>query len=1144
MPMRALLTGLLLLLLSALAFALWPRRDAPAAAPAADAAGQLGAAAPAAAEIKDAAADRAGAAASLRQEVPPPTPGPAFVVEGRVLQTGVVAITGLQVLAYAGSAGDRDGAMSAFAAMAGQRPGDKPADPGLRVHGDPLARAEVAVDGSFRLTTTQPHLRLAIDHDFYSLPLPAVVHVPAATRRCSVLLEPVLGGLLRGVVLGDGSDAGLRVRLFAEPDPMLAVRDVQAYMAAIAGVDREPALTGPGGHFVFRAVPPGLALQLQLQHDGLAARVGTAPLSPGEIRELALPLQPAGRLRVRTVDQQGHPVAAVAIAVQPEDVPGQMMRLLAVAGQKTDGDGAARFRGLGAGPYEVIARGAGFVSARQTVTVAADAESQIEFTLSRGGSVAGTVVDADGKPVAEARIATFPSTEVPLLGDMSTSMGKDLVIRAAENAPCRSDTDGHFELSGIDGDDAFLVVAWHADHAGGIARGVHAGDRSVVVAMELPAKVRGRVVGDEDEQALHDFEIEAAVSVFLGMSRPARQQQFADSPDGSFELDGMMPGDYQLRARAEGRGETSVKVTLRGGATADLGTLRLARGATLEGRVHDADGKPVRGALVRQRQGGLLDNAIMAQMFGGGLAAHTDDHGRFTLRNLAPGKVTLIATAVGFASGQSERIEVAAGQSIGDVDIVLGHGGSIDGRLLVGPGERAEEWQLFAKAQRDGDSHNASVAADGSFHITDLDPGRYEVQAMQPGAMAAIQHQTQGFEPGKGIDIKGLMSTITDSVVSQRCVVRDGETATVTLDGRELGSGGRLDLHVEIGDAPLQSGMAELTMQADGRLRNGFIDGGDTSFGGMQPGPFTVRIRGGLGYAPIGVPAQFDYPRGTDRHRLTMRLSGGELRGVVVDADSRAPLSGVTVRLLHEDDPQSDDQFGFAMTDARGHFAFRALAPGSYGLVSGNAPLAAGEGAASRLTGLRLQDGEVRDGLELRASPAAQVRVRIVDAAGQPIGGGMVLCVDAEGRPFGGLSLSFAGPDGRAMLAGLPAGTARILGRAPGCAPGASDLQAIAPGEPVEFTLQLARGPHVTAQLVDRNGAPLDGAEVAARRDGGPWFPAMLLLEGRGADGSFDLGHLQPGHWQFRVSHTRTGSFTVDRSLTDTAAATLLLTPH
>jgi hypothetical protein len=410
--------------------------------------------------------------------------------------------------------------------------------------------------------------------------------------------------------------------------------------------------------------------------------------------------------------------------------------------------------------------------------------------------------------------------------------------------------------------------------------------------------------------------------------------------------------------------------------------------------------------------------------------------------------------------------------------------------------------------------------------------------------MAAVQQQTQRIEPGKGVNIKELMSAVTESVVSQRCVVRDGETATVTLDGRDLGSGGRLELRVELSGEPLQNGLAELTMQADGRVLNGFVDAGTASFGGMQPGPFRVQIRGGLSYTPIGQPSQFEYPRGTDRHSVSMHLVGGELRGSVVDAGSGEPLPGVVVRLLHEDAPERDDQLGFAMTDQHGGFAFRALDPGSYGLVTGSSLLATGgNGAASRLTGLRLQSGEVKDGLELRARPAANVQVRVVDQGGQPLGGGL-LCVDAEGRPFGGMSLSFSGPDGRAVLGGLPTGTARIVGRAPGYAPGASALQSIAPEQPTGFLLQLGRGPRVQAQVLDRSGAALLGADVAARCNDGPWFPAMLLLESRSPDGSFDLGRLQPGHWQFRVTHPRTGSFTVDRSLADTGAATLLLTPQ
>ena len=50
-----------------------------------------------------------------------------------------------------------------------------------------------------------------------------------------------------------------------------------------------------------------------------------------------------------------------------------------------------------------------------------------------------------------------------------------------------------------------------------------------------------------------------------------------------------------------------------------------------------------------------------------------------------------------------------------------------------------------------------------------------------------------------------------------------------------------------------------------------------------------------------------------------------------------------------------------------------------------------------------------------------------------------------DGRPLGALGLATTGPDGRAWFGGMPRGEARVVARAPGLAPGASDLMPLDP---------------------------------------------------------------------------------------------------
>ena len=81
-------------------------------------------------------------------------------------------------------------------------------------------------------------------------------------------------------------------------------------------------------------------------------------------------------------------------------------------------------------------------------------------------------------------------------------------------------------------------------------------------------------------------------------------------------------------------------------------------------------------------------------------------------------------------------------------------------------------------------------------------------------------------------------------------------------------------------------------------------------------------------------------------------------------------------------------------------------------------------------------------------------------------------------------------------------------------------------------------------QPTDRDGRPLNGAEVSGRRGDGPWIPALLLIEGRRADGTLLLGQLPAGTYQFRVSHAGTGVFVVSRDVAASGQQTLLLRPE
>jgi Carboxypeptidase regulatory-like domain len=1152
---KLLLAGLLVLFAAFLVWLLWSKEPAAAGGDnATSRAPSAGVPAVSGHQAVTAIGPTSGPEGANRTEVVDPAAEPGFRVTGRVLQVANVPLTGAEVAAFRGEPDDRAGASRGImSALDRNSLGGHKAF--MATTGKAVARAQLAADGTFELATNCKDLRLQVEHDLYALHAYAVVHLSAARPSAHVVLQPFLGACLRGRVLGTGARAGIEVRLHAEPDPMSAMSDPQAYFSTIMLAGREAESTDAAGDFVFRGVVPGPQLLVTAHADDVTGRLATPPLQAGETREVAVALQPAATLTTTVVDAAQEPVDKASVAAEPLDVQGLITRRTAADNSRTDATGTCSLRGLQPGRYQVRAMRTGYVSSKQEIALQAGVQARLQLQLGEGGAVEGTVVDTEGHAVAGAHVTHAPKIEVPLLGDMTTSMGADLLFLSAAASPFRTDEKGHFRLTGIDDDGAFLVVAQRtADSAaappdgtppaigGGFANDVHAGDRDVKIVLLPPGGVVGRAEAAEDGKPITDFDVELSLSMFLGMTRPVVRQHFADRADGVFRLDDVNPGSYQLSVRAAGRSEVSQTVTCKQGRQLDVGAVQLPRGASVRGTVRDGAGVPVRSALVRVRRGGVLDSQVMAVLLGGGTMSRTDDRGAYELDDLLPGKLQLIASAQGFASERSERIEVASGQCLDKVDIVLGHGGTITGQVLLPLGEDGSDWLLVVKDLASQDGQRASLQSDGRFRVANLDPGPHEVQAMQPSVLRTMQQNT-GMEPGQSRKLGEMIKSITDHTVSQRCTVRAGEEVEVTLDARDLGSGSELTLHVLVGDRPLQSGLVEIT-GADGSLHNGFLTDGTLRLGSLQPGHLRVQVRSGMTLTPLGGPVDLEYPAGATQHSETIRLPGGELEGRVVDAHTGAPLRDVLVRLLHDDAPETDDPIGFALTDALGVFRFSALGEGSYTLLAADLQGNVGEGAAGRVAGIRISGNDVVRGIELQARQAAGADVTVTGPAGQPVAGAMVACVDANGRPFGSLAISFCGQDGRAHLGGLPRGSARIVARAAGLAPAASDLLQLSPGEPVAFEVHLSSGTHVIVQVVGRDGRMLQGAAITARAGNGPWIPVAFLLERRNQDGSLDLGRLNAGPWEFRVSHPATGTFNTARTVGAAGTATLLLAPQ
>ena len=184
-----------------------------------------------------------------------------------------------------------------------------------------------------------------------------------------------------------------------------------------------------------------------------------------------------------------------------------------------------------------------------------------------------------------------------------------------------------------------------------------------------------------------------------------------------------------IGARAAGYAASQLYSLQRGQETAT--TLRIelkAAGGCVSGRVVDADGKPVRDAVVRVGAG-KIDFLISFPMGAPPLPAQvrTDADGRFLAVGVPVGACQVQVRAAGLGPWTG-TCQVAAGLTA-DVLVRLEAGVTCSGVARTEAGEPVND--TMVRSGRDGDflQYFARTTADGSFTLTGLPAGEFEVWA-------------------------------------------------------------------------------------------------------------------------------------------------------------------------------------------------------------------------------------------------------------------------------------------------------------------------------------------------------------------------------------------------------------------------------
>jgi len=599
-------------------------------------------------------------------------------------------------------------------------------------------------DGKFSLRAPEAGwVRLDVRHpEFVFLQFPVQVGAAAEVEvvlrrgvRVSVLVlhpdrRPAEGATVRAVFVASHGVPGMWRWL--EEQPIAVVR------------------TGPDGRAPLGAAPEG-TLQVTVDHaDYPPAKAEVAVRGPGPTEQEVL-LSVGGGVSGRVLDPEGKPVAGATVHATGDDAR------KAVSGE----DGSYVLSPLGSGPVTVMAEaeghGPGFFGERLgwgepvPVPVAPGRVVEgIDIVLGRPSFLRGRVVDAGGKGVAG----------VTVYGGVWPSFG--------EARPAETDAEGRFRVGpwtvrrDAQAWTSFRSEDWSVNGADQqrIAPGADL-DLGEFRATALGI-VRGRVVDEEGRPVREGW-------VGLG-------DDFTGvSPDGTFELRGVPPGEFGIRARSEGppvRVSGPVAVVVTAGTPLEGVTIRVEPALAIAGVVRTKSGEPRTrvcvGAMPKE------GDEVASEAFPAA-------DGSFALAGLRPG-----AYRVGLLRLQGDSIIVegeflprpepvaAEAGTAGLVLVAEPQGGAVKGVVRsASDGKPLRRFQVhlirFEGFVPNDFSTEERESADGSFRVEVEEAGTYAVEVSADGH-APLRTTPAPLAEGKVRDL-GVLSLGTGGIV--RGTVRD-----------------------------------------------------------------------------------------------------------------------------------------------------------------------------------------------------------------------------------------------------------------------------------------------------------------------------------------------------------------------------------
>ncbi|MCA9001287.1 MAG: carboxypeptidase regulatory-like domain-containing protein, partial [Planctomycetes bacterium] len=681
----------------------------------------------------------------------------------------------------------------------------------------------------------------------------------------------------------------------------------------------------------------------------------------------------------------------------------------------------------------------------------------------------------------------------------------------------RSDAQGSFELRGIPVEEhAQLQV--RPKQGAPLLRDLEAFQKGGTITLDINLPqgrtVTGRVL-DPAGNPVEGAEVASFSQAPLAQARGPYRKDFTDDA-GQFTLVALPEEPLIVRARHPDWVHSD-KFRIEGKGNVQDVVLTMKEGAFLAGVLLYPDGTPAPDVVVVANLDGVHVNGMegigMVEHMGSRAVSTTDGQGRFHLKGLANLPYKLAAKTEwksqvvrGFLDDQRP--------SEAPLELQLRPSLSLAGHVKDAEGRPVTEFMLLAREARAAEMFTVYVndrvkhfaAEDGSFQLSDLVAGRWQIQVQGDGFVLDPPFEV---DLPQGENAAPIVLTVTQALTLTGTVVDP--------EGRPI-PGAQVRAQVQGIEALQRLGESRLTPK-------GLSD----AEGRFTIGPMPVQPVSLVASAPDWCDSEslaVEPVEGVPMPEITLALRrGGTLIAEVFGEDGELAAN----RMITVNSPKNPGKSENGLTDADGQAIFEHLAPGNYNVVAlgdaGKMMRNLDEGTLNQteiLKNMKLANADVKEGEEVRvtlgSAPAQPIQIHgRVTRGGEPISEAFV-SFNSNGRSLlDSLALSEVkngeyqttlDGEGRYRI------TVQITGGNMLQQTTTEFVRDIAYAEEIELNLEMPEGT-IAGVVLDPHGKPAPRVRISVQASGPT--PTSTLLGGSfverqtGEDGTFEVSGLQEG---------------------------------